>query len=55
MQQDSVKMNQKQKAISTEEYLMKKGLLYQNSPSEHIQSATIPQNRIVMELEMLYV
>ena len=55
MQQNSMKIKQKQKVISTEEYLMKKGLLYQNRSEEQIKSITIPQNCIVMELEMLYV
>lgn len=55
MQQNSMKIKQKQKVISTEEYLMKKGLLYQNSSKEQIKSITIPRNCIVMELEMLYV
>ena len=55
MQQNSMKIKQKQKVISTEEYLMKKGLLYQNSSKEQIKSITIPQNCIVMELEMLCV
>lgn len=55
MQQNSVKINQKQKAISTEEYLMKKGLICQNSPQDQIKSETISRNYIVMELEMLYV
>ena len=54
-QQNSMKIKQKQKVISTEEYLMKKGLLYQNRSEEQIKSITIPQNCIVMELEMLYV
>ena len=52
MQQNSMKIKQKQKVISTEEYLMKKGLLYQNRSEEQIKSITIPQNCIVMELEM---
>ena len=55
MHENSVKTNQKQRAISTEEYLMKKGLLYQNSPKKQIKPESIPQNCIAMELEMLYV
>ena len=55
MHENSVKINQKQRAISTEEYLMKKGLLYQNSPKKQIKPESIPQNCIAMELEMLYV